>query len=123
METLLERIDIEAAARRIAGVVRETPLAPFPCGDARVELRLKLECLQETGSFKARGAWNQISQLTADERRAGIVTVSSGNHGKAVAWAAQRASVPATVVMPADAYPNKIQACRDHGAEVVLAPT
>ncbi|MBI3724789.1 pyridoxal-phosphate dependent enzyme [bacterium] len=120
---VLDRIDIDAAARRIAGAVRETPLAPFPCPDARIELRLKLECLQETGAFKARGAWNQVSQLTAAEREKGVVTVSSGNHGNALAWAARRAGVKATIVMPADAYPNKVRSCRDHGAEVVLAPS
>ena len=118
-----DSIDVGAAAERIRGVVRRTPLVPFDHGDARIELRLKLENRQETGSFKARGAWNQISQLTAEERSAGVVCASSGNHGKALAWAAQRAGVPATIVMPADAYANKIQACRDAGAEVVLANT
>ena len=116
----LEAIRIAAAAERLRGVVRRTPLEPFDAGDPRVELRLKLECLQETGSFKARGAWNQVAQLTPAERAAGVVTTSSGNHGKALAWAARRAGVRATVVMPADAYPNKIQACRELGAEVVL---
>ena len=111
--------DVAAAAERLAGVVERTPLVEFPSGDARVELRLKLECLQVTGSFKARGAWNQLAQLEAGAR--GVVATSSGNHGKALAWAAERAGVPATIVMPANAYPNKIQACRDHGAEVVLA--
>jgi threonine dehydratase len=123
LEERLARIDVEAAARRIAGVARTTPLAPFDAGDPRVELRLKLECLQETGSFKARGAWNNVSQLTPAEREAGVIATSSGNHGKALAWAAHRAEVPATIVMPADAYPNKVQACRDEGAEVVLSPT
>ena len=118
---LNQRMDeIAAAAARIAGVVRRTPLTPFESGDPRVELRLKLECLQETGSFKARGAWNNVARLTEAQRRAGVVCPSSGNHGKAVAWAAGRAGVPATIVMPRDAYPNKIQACRDYGAEVVL---
>jgi threonine dehydratase len=115
-------VDVAAAARRLAGVVRRTPLVPFAQPDGRFELRLKLECQQVTGSFKARGAWNQVAQLTPEERQAGVVTVSSGNHGKAVAWAAERAGVRATVVMPQDAYPNKIQACRDHGAEVLLVP-
>ena len=119
----LSRIRISDARARLDSVVKHTPLVPFECTDERVELRLKLECLQETGAFKARGAWNQISQLSATERAAGVVTTSSGNHGKALAWAAQRAGVRATIVMPADAYPNKIQACRDFGAEVVLAPT
>ncbi|HUR29766.1 MAG TPA: pyridoxal-phosphate dependent enzyme [Planctomycetota bacterium] len=111
---------IAEAAARIAGVVEKTPLVKFDSGDERVELRLKLECQQVTGSFKARGAWNQISQLSPAERAAGVVTVSSGNHGKAVAWAAQRAGVKACVVMPANAYANKIEACREFGAEVVL---
>lgn len=118
-----DSIRIAEAAERLRGVVRRTPLVAFESGDPRVELRLKLENRQETGSFKARGAWNQVSQLTAEQRRAGVVCPSSGNHGKALAWAAQRAGVPATIVMPANAYPNKIQACRDLGADVVLAPT
>jgi threonine dehydratase len=120
---LLARIRVADARTRLAGVVRRTPLEPFECLDERIELRLKLECLQVTGAFKARGAWNQIAQLTAAERAAGVVTTSSGNHGKALAWAAQRAGVRATIVMPADAYKNKIEACREHGAEVLLAPT
>src|ERR1043166_3238932 len=119
-------IRIDEAAARLEGVVKKTPLVPIERrarDDERIELRAKLECRQETGSFKARGAWNQVSQLTPAERRAGIVTASSGNHGKALAWAARRAGVPATIVMPANAYPNKIAACREFGAEVVLAPT
>jgi len=125
----LFRIDVEAAARRLAGVVRRTPLRPFaldpaaPGGDGRIELRLKLECLQETNSFKARGAWNQLSQLTPAERAAGVVATSSGNHGRAVAWAARRAGVRAAILMPANAYANKVEACRAEGAEVVLFPT
>jgi threonine dehydratase len=118
-----DSIRIADAAPRLAGVVRRTPLLSIESGDPRVELRAKLENRQETGSFKARGAWNQVSQLDDAQRRAGVVCPSSGNHGKALAWAAHRAGVPATIVMPANAYPNKIQACRELGAEVVLAPT
>ena len=91
------------------------------CDDPRIELRAKLENRQVTGAFKARGAWNQLVQLSPSERAAGVVAVSSGNHGKAVAWAARRAGVRATIVMPRDAYPNKIAACREEGATVVLA--
>ncbi len=116
-------VDFAAARRRLDGVVERTPLAPFASGDPRVELRLKLECLQVAGAFKARGAWNQVAQLDDAGRRAGVVATSSGNHAGALAWAAQRAGVPCTVFMPADAYPNKIAACRERGAEVVLAPT
>jgi len=119
----LARIDVRAAARRLEGVLRPTPLLSFDAGDARVELRLKPECRQETNSFKARGAWNQLVQLTAPQRTAGVVTTSSGNHGRALAWAARRAGVRATIVMPESTYPNKIAACRAEGAEVVLCPT
>ena len=122
-------LDPEAAAGRIRGVLRRTPLQPFALPDGvqealpgSVELRLKLECLQETGSFKARGAWNQVFRLDEAGRRAGVVATSSGNHAGALAWAAARAGVPATLCMPADAYPNKIEACRRLGATVLLAP-
>lgn len=121
--TALDTIDFHAAAARLEGVVRETALAPFPSGDPRVDLRLKLECTQEVGAFKARGAWNQIAQLGPAERERGVVATSSGNHAKALAWAARRAGVRCRVFMPRDAYPNKIQACRDEGAEVILCPT
>lgn len=117
-------IESARAAERLRGVVERTPLVPcrldaVPPG---VALSLKLECLQVTGSFKARGAWNQVSQLTHEQRARGVAAASSGNHGKALAWAARRAGVPAVICMPADAYPNKIEACRAEGAEVVLAP-
>jgi len=117
---MFEHIDIEAAAKHLHGVAKHTPLMPFESGDERIELRLKLENRQETGSFKCRGAWNQIFSLDDEQRAAGVIATSSGNHGRALAWAAQRAMVKATIVMPADAYPNKIEACRELGAEVVL---
>jgi threonine dehydratase len=115
-----DRIDVRAAAGRLAGVTRRTPLVPIASGDPRLDLRGKMENEQVTGAFKARGAWNQISQLSDAQRRGGVVCPSSGNHGKALAWAAERAGVPAAIVMPEDAYPNKIEACRAHGARVVL---
>jgi len=116
-------IDIAAAAARIRGQVVRTPLVRLPSDDARLEVRGKLENRQETGSFKARGALNNILALTPAERARGVVASSSGNHGKALAWAARKAGVRATIVMPKDAYPNKIEACRAEGAEVVLAET
>ena len=115
-----DSIRVAQAAERILGVAQRTPLAPFDAGDPRLELRLKLENRQSTGAFKARGAWNQISMLAPESRARGVVCTSSGNHGGALAWAAQRAGVPAVIVMPKDAYPNKIAACRERGAEVVL---
>jgi threonine dehydratase len=117
---MFDSIDIAAAAARIEGVVRATALMSLPTSNSSLDLRGKLENRQETGSFKCRGAWNQISQLTDEERARGVIATSSGNHGRALAWAAQRAGVRATIVMPADAYPNKIEACRELGAEVVL---
>jgi threonine dehydratase len=117
---MFDHIDFGAAAERVTGVVKHTPLESFPSGDDRIDMRCKMENRQETGSFKCRGAWNQISQLTEAERAAGVIATSSGNHGRALAWAAKRAGVKATIVMPADAYPNKIEACRDLGAEVLL---
>ncbi len=118
-----DSIRIGDAAERVRGVVKRTPLLSFACADERVELRAKLENRQEIGAFKARGAWNQVSQLTPAEKRAGVVCTSSGNHGKALAWAANRAGIAATIVMPKNAYANKIQACREFGANVVLCDT
>lgn len=115
-----DHIRFDEAAERLVGVVERTPLLELPSPDLRVRIHAKLENRQVTGAFKARGAWNNIQRLTAEERAAGVVGVSSGNHGKALAWAAARAGVAATIVMPKDAYPNKIEACRAEGAEVVL---
>lgn len=112
-----------AAAARIRGVLRRTRLEPFAFSDPRVQLRLKLECRQETNSFKPRGAWNQISQLTPEERAAGVVATSSGNHGLAVAWAARRAGVKATLFMPENIYPSKLEACQRERADIVLCET
>jgi threonine dehydratase len=116
-------IRFDLAARRLEGVCVRTPLEPLGGGDPRVELRLKLENRQHTGSFKARGAWNQLATLPAERRAGGVVATSSGNHGQALAWAAARAGVRATVFMPEDAYPNKVAGCRELGATVELLPT
>ncbi len=116
-------IRIDEAARRIEGSVRRTPLVGWPFADPRIELRAKLENRQETGAFKVRGATNQVAQLDARMRERGVVASSSGNHGKALAWAAARAGVKATIVMAANSYPNKIAACREFGANVVLEET
>jgi threonine dehydratase len=118
-----DEIDVPAAAERVRGVVRRTALVPGEVGEPRLELRLKLECTQVTGSFKARGAWNNVAQLDDEQRARGVVATSSGNHGRALAWAAERAGVPATIFMPEDAYANKIEACTAHGATVDLSPT
>jgi threonine dehydratase len=84
---------------------------------------LKCENLQKTGSFKVRGALNRILELDDVARGRGVATVSAGNHAQAVAWAAARAGISATVVMPADASPTKARASEEYGAEVILQGT
>jgi threonine dehydratase len=113
--------DIEAAAQRLAGVAVQTPLVESPLLSQRVRGRvlLKLETLQRTGSFKFRGAYNRLVQLSPDERRRGVVAFSSGNHAQGVAAAAALLKMPATIVMPADAPRIKTQNTRELGAIVV----
>ena len=110
-----------AAAGRLAGVARRTPLLAGTPLDALTGARvlLKAECLQLTGSFKIRGAWNRLVQLSAAERAAGVVAFSSGNHAQGVAEAARRLGIPAAIVMPADAPRAKLENTRALGAEVV----
>ncbi|MFC3123809.1 threonine/serine dehydratase [Pseudoroseomonas globiformis] len=115
--------EIEEAARRIRGVLVETPLLESECLNARLGGRLlvKAEGLQRTGSFKARGAWNRLSLLSSEERSHGVVAFSSGNHAQAVAWAGQRLGIGTVVIaMPSDAPAAKIERTRGWGAEVVL---
>ena len=109
---------IEAAARRLAGVARLTPLLPVPGGGGRVWL--KVESLQQGGAFKLRGAYNRLAQTSAEERRRGAVAFSSGNHGQGVARAARLLDMPATIVMPADAPRVKLAATEVLGGEIVL---
>jgi threonine dehydratase len=114
--------DVVDAELRLRGRVLETPLLESEAINRRVGARVlfKAECLQYTGSFKIRGALNRLLQLSAEERAAGVVAFSSGNHAQAVALAAQWLSVRATIVMPADAPKVKIERTRELGAEVVL---
>lgn len=122
MPDLTRLSDIRAAANRLAGRVHRTPLLTSRSLGERVgaTIALKAECLQKTGSFKARGALNRVRSLDADARHRGLVTVSAGNHAQALAWAAAADGVPCTVVMPENASPAKIEASRAYGAEVVL---
>ena len=83
-------------------------------------MQLKAENLQRTGAFKIRGAVNTIASLTAEERAAGVVAASAGNHGQAVAWAAREAGIDATVFMPQDSPMAKVDATRNYGARVEL---
>jgi threonine dehydratase len=112
---------VVAAAGRLTGVARRTPLLADTPLDALTGARLllKAECLQVTGSFKIRGAWNRLVQLAPAERAAGVVAFSSGNHAQGVAEAARRLGVPATIVMPSDAPRAKLDNTRALGAEVL----
>ena len=114
--------DVEAARTRIAGVARATPVYSSETLGRRTgrPVFLKAENLQRTGSFKIRGAVNKLATLSAEERAAGVVAASAGNHGQAVAWAAREAGVHATIYMPEDAPMAKVDATRTYGAEVVL---
>jgi threonine dehydratase len=114
--------EIEAARARLDGVARATPVYSSETFSrlAGREVWLKAENLQRTGSFKVRGAFNTIATLADDERRAGVVAASAGNHGQAVAWAARRAGIRATVFMPEDAPMAKVEAARGYGAHVEL---
>jgi len=116
--------EIEAAQRRIKGLVRHTSLSHSEIfsRECQTQLYLKLENLQLTGSFKIRGASNKLARLMAgplEQRPKGVIAASAGNHAQGVAWAAAANGVPATVVMPLGASLTKIRACREMGAEVI----
>jgi threonine dehydratase len=124
LEPFVTLDEIKAARERIKDAARITPLidVPYPpatAGDAR--LRLKLENFQPMGAFKIRGAFNMISQLPRDSR--GVITYSSGNHGQAVALAAQTLGIPAVIVMPTTAPQVKVDGCKSYGAEIIMAGT
>jgi threonine dehydratase len=130
--------DIRAAAERIRGRVAHTPMFSSRSAaeavtkrtgvrlgwghatDDDARLFVKAEHLQVTGSFKTRGATNRVLLLTPEERSRGLITLSAGNHAQAVAYAASRARIPATVVMPANASRAKAEAAAGYGAEVIL---
>lgn len=113
---------IRAAAARLAGHARVTPLLNAPLLDALAGRRIfvKAECLQLTGSFKFRGGWSAISALDPAMRRKGVMAYSSGNHAQGVALAAARHGCPAVILMPSDAPAVKIANTRAYGAEVIL---
>ena len=114
--------DVEAAAKKLAGVAVRTPLLNFPILDERLGARvfLKAETMQRMGAFKFRGAYNKISSIPADKRAAGVVAFSSGNHAQGVAAAAKLLNMPAVIVMPSDAPMLKRERTAALGAEVVL---
>jgi threonine dehydratase len=119
---LVTLTDIRAAADRIRPIARRTPLLDVSAV-AGWPLFLKAESFQPGGAFKIRGAYNMVAQLTDDQRRRGVVTYSSGNHGQAMALAARELGAPAVVVMPTTAPPIKIDGAKAFGAEVMFAGT
>ena len=123
---MITRTDVEAAAARTAGRVRRTPVAEVADGSCAGASWLKLELVQHTGTFKARGALNRL--LAARERgeldaRAGVVIASGGNAGLATAWAAAALGVPSTVFVPTTAPRVKVERLRSYGADVVQVGT
>ncbi len=115
--------DIENARERVKGVVNRTPLVPDRILSDRLgcEAFLKAESLQRGGSFKLRGAFNRISQLSDEEKNVGVIAASAGNHAQGVALAAKLNGVRSTIVLPETAPLTKVAATRSHGADVVLA--
>ena len=113
---------IDAAAARLQGHARRTPLlsSPFLDDIAGRRVLVKAECLQHTGSFKFRGAWSAVSALPPAQRAKGVIAFSSGNHAQGVALAARQHGIPAVIVMPEDAPRVKTMNTRALGAEVVL---
>ena len=118
----LQLNDIYLARRRIESLVRRTPMEYSPSLSQRlgVAVYLKLESLQITGSFKLRGASNAVAQLSAEQKACGVVAASTGNHGRALAYAASRQGVKATICLSHLVPANKVQAIRDLGAQVCI---
>src|SRR5262245_14790788 len=112
------------AQNRLRGLVQRTPLVPSAALSAFLGARvyLKLECLQKTGSFKPRGAFNKMLSLSEAERSKGVVAVSGGNHAQGVAYAAKQLGISAIICMPANTPKNYLDATRGYGAEIDLCP-
>lgn len=122
MTVLVSLDDIRAAAVRIAGVARRTPLIEVGDGIGPA-FAVKCENMQPAGAFKIRGAYNMLAQLSPDARAAGVITYSSGNHGQAMALAARLLGARAVVVMPQTAPQVKVAGAKRYGAEVIFAGT
>ena len=122
MSALPTFADVQAAARRLDGVTIRTPLLENERVNRKLggRLFLKAECLQRTGSFKLRGAYNFLASMSEADRARGVVGWSSGNHAQGLAEAARLMGVKATIVMPADAPALKVANTRASGAEIVL---
>ena len=113
---------VEAAAARLEGNARRTPVMTSATADARADGKLFFKCenLQRGGAFKFRGAYNAIATLSEEQRRHGVIAFSSGNHAQAVALAGRLQAVATTIVMPKDAPAAKLNATREYGGEIVF---
>ncbi|MDF5719318.1 MAG: threo-3-hydroxy-L-aspartate ammonia-lyase [Rhizonema sp. PD37] len=114
--------DVEAAQRRLAGIAHRTPVLTSKTVNERTHSQVFFKCenFQRTGSFKFRGAYNALSQLSEEQKQKGVLTFSSGNHAQAIALAGQLLNIPTTIVMPDDAPSVKQVATREYGAEVII---
>lgn len=119
--TLPVYADVETAAGRIKGVAHHTPALTSRTANERTGANLvfKPENLQRMGAFKFRGGYNAIAALSAQQKKAGVVTFSSGNHAQAIAYAGRLLGVPTTIIMPLDAPAAKVAATRGYGAEII----
>ena len=118
----IELAEIEAARGRIAGTILRTPLVRLELGPGFPDIRLKLENLQPINAYKLRGAANAVAMLGEDERARGVWTISAGNAGQGVAYAARKAGVPCTVVVIETAPTSKVERMKALGARLVLVP-
>lgn len=114
--------DVVAASARLLGHAHRTPVLTSRIADEAfgADVFFKCENLQRTGAFKFRGAFNALSKFDQQQRRAGVVTFSSGNHAQAIALSARLLGMPASIVMPEDAPQAKVEATRSYGATIVL---
>jgi threonine dehydratase len=124
LETIrpVELADIQAARERIAGTIVRTPLVRLDLGSGFPDIRLKLENLQPINAYKLRGAANAVALLPAAQRQRGVWTISAGNAGQGVAYAARQAGVPCTVVVIENAPQSKIDRMRALGATLIPVP-
>src|SRR3981081_3920534 len=118
----IELSEIREARKRIAGTIVRTPLVRLELGPGFPDIRLKLENLQPINAYKLRGAANAVAMLPEAERKRGVWTISAGNAGQGVAYAAKKAGVPSTVVAIETAPAAKIERMRALGAKLILVP-
>jgi threonine dehydratase len=114
--------DIKLAHGRFKDIIPFSPMirSRYLSEIVGSEILLKLENLQETGSFKVRGAFNRLLQMGPDEKERGVIAASAGNHAQGVAWASQRLGIQATIVMPEEVSIRKLLAVREYGTEIIL---